>query len=615
MQRDPDSTQTAMNQADQVRFAKPCPGEVSDVMPNEDVIDSTVAALEPSRFFIRTYDNEGNFKGEFGLKKHSPVYVGRALGCQIDLVEPSISRRHCAFQYKDLVIDAMGKSNSGFMIYDLKSSHGTFLNGKRIPSMENIKLEHNDKITLGLSSTVFKFWDSEHDASSTTSKKNSVDEAMLAQQPSSTSQPEEPTRSDDGYFDRYMKALDKLIDITKEFEDNSIQVPENHKKLAKKFMQQNVKTLSQSLAMSTLLSELLSTDNAASSMSSPDVSPSKRGRKRQNVDTSSHTDSPIVEPSEPAPPPAQQTRKRGRRSKKQMEADAAVQKQSSKSLANEVQKQIQENSVRTEDPNENLYKSTNSFGMLLDENDPLAIINGPLLQTNDEEFVQKAPLVVPAPPLVEFPASTRGKRQIKPPKKFLPDEFETYSHGADDKQTTDIPKKRRGRQAKAAAIVQQPILPPEPLAGPTNVVAETPPPPEQVIRKRGRRPKSQISPIMSNGLAVSSPIVDEIAPVAEIVEKPEQNDDEIPAPKKRGRKSKTVLAPLQVIETNTTTSTKEELPPKKSKADATKTFTGPLLEDCDPDAFMDELPPSPPSELIAINNSAAANLNGNSFLF
>lgn len=497
------------------------------------MIDSTVAQLEPLRYFIRSYDAEGQLKGEFGLTRFRPVYVGRALGCQVDLVEPSISRRHCAFQYKDLTIDALGNANSGFMIYDLKSSHGTFLNDKRIPAMENIKLEHKDKITLGQSPTIFKFWDSEHetlDAAATEAvvpqtetphnKEKSVDEAMLAQQPSSTSQPEEPTRSEDGFFVRYMKALDQLSDISKEFEEMPIQIPhsETRKKLAKKFMQQNAKLLTQTIATTTILTEVLSTNASPT----PETAP-KKGRKRRNNDTTVAKETPEI------------PRKRGRRSKKQQPEVEPILSNSEEQINSSL----------------GLYNGTARFesDLHLDENDPIAIINGPLLQ--DDDF----PVTVKESSILLPENGGREKRVIKLPKKYDPESLAAVIENS-------IPK-RRGRPPRS-----------ESLQSPSTIPSSD----ELPKRRRGRQPKSALA----NNLPAEQP-------------------EDAPIPKKKGRKPK-ALAALPSIEVNG---------PKKNKAEL-KAFD-PLAMELTHDELLDGLPPSPPSELIAINNSFASNFNNGNY--
>lgn len=70
--------------------------------------------------------------------------LGRGTGCDIVLQENSISRQHC-----DVVFDPKGQ----WIVKDLKSSNGTWVNGRQI---SRHALESGDKIQLG-SSVIVKF--------------------------------------------------------------------------------------------------------------------------------------------------------------------------------------------------------------------------------------------------------------------------------------------------------------------------------------------------------------------------------------------------------------------------------------------------------------------------
>lgn len=132
-------------------------------MPVEPEVNALLDSIEPAKFCLKLYTKERELQKEIPLKKHSPIYVGRAIGCQIDLVDISISRRHCVFQYKEVLIETGQRPPmSGFCIYDLKSTHGTYLNGERIPSMQNIQLRLGDVIRFGLHECDFEFHEIEN---------------------------------------------------------------------------------------------------------------------------------------------------------------------------------------------------------------------------------------------------------------------------------------------------------------------------------------------------------------------------------------------------------------------------------------------------------------------
>jgi pSer/pThr/pTyr-binding forkhead associated (FHA) protein len=66
-----------------------------------------------------------------------PLELGRDKGAEIVLHDPEVSRRHARFE-----------SHEGFVyVEDLKSSNGTFLNGRRIT--EAIEIRQGDEIDLG----------------------------------------------------------------------------------------------------------------------------------------------------------------------------------------------------------------------------------------------------------------------------------------------------------------------------------------------------------------------------------------------------------------------------------------------------------------------------------
>jgi serine phosphatase RsbU (regulator of sigma subunit) len=67
---------------------------------------------------------------------HSPFTVGRAPGSDLLLEHNFISRKHAEIVYE----------NEKFVIVDLKSTHGTFVNGKKI---DRHKLEVNDAVHFG----------------------------------------------------------------------------------------------------------------------------------------------------------------------------------------------------------------------------------------------------------------------------------------------------------------------------------------------------------------------------------------------------------------------------------------------------------------------------------
>ncbi len=64
------------------------------------------------------------------------ILIGREIGCDIILSDPTVSRRHAILK----------KENDEIFIKDNESKNGTFLNGKKI---KFAKIEKNDKIGIG----------------------------------------------------------------------------------------------------------------------------------------------------------------------------------------------------------------------------------------------------------------------------------------------------------------------------------------------------------------------------------------------------------------------------------------------------------------------------------
>jgi pSer/pThr/pTyr-binding forkhead associated (FHA) protein len=59
-----------------------------------------------------------------------PYYVfGRLSNCDIQMNHPSTSRYHAVLQYR---AEDEGENLKGFYIYDLKSTHGTFINKQKL---------------------------------------------------------------------------------------------------------------------------------------------------------------------------------------------------------------------------------------------------------------------------------------------------------------------------------------------------------------------------------------------------------------------------------------------------------------------------------------------------
>lgn len=83
-----------------------------------------------------------------GKSIHYPVrllgntYVGRSERNDIVLEDGGVSGSHCRVEHRP----------SGFMVFDLASTNGTFLNGRRV---EKAPVEHGDRLRLGRTTLLF----------------------------------------------------------------------------------------------------------------------------------------------------------------------------------------------------------------------------------------------------------------------------------------------------------------------------------------------------------------------------------------------------------------------------------------------------------------------------
>lgn len=84
----------------------------------------------------------GSRKGQEMPLDRLPAIIGRRAGCDLVIPDPGVSRRHAWLEYKQ----------GGFLLTDLGSTNGTFVNGLRITSR---KIQSGDLIKMG--STVFCF--------------------------------------------------------------------------------------------------------------------------------------------------------------------------------------------------------------------------------------------------------------------------------------------------------------------------------------------------------------------------------------------------------------------------------------------------------------------------
>ncbi|MHC5022966.1 MAG: SpoIIE family protein phosphatase [Planctomycetota bacterium] len=97
-------------------------------MATEQIVDAL--RLEPV---------SGQQSGAFAVGENDPAVIGRGQQCEICLPDPSISRRHAT----------IAKLEGQWFVTDLRSRHGTFINGIRLEAEHPVAAVSGDYIRMG----------------------------------------------------------------------------------------------------------------------------------------------------------------------------------------------------------------------------------------------------------------------------------------------------------------------------------------------------------------------------------------------------------------------------------------------------------------------------------
>ncbi|XP_011811716.1 PREDICTED: kanadaptin [Colobus angolensis palliatus] len=98
----------------------------------------------------------GTILGTRSLKGTSYCLFGRLSGCDVCLEHPSVSRYHAVLQHRASGPDGeCDSSGPGFYLYDLGSTHGTFLNKTRIPPRTYCRVHVGHVVRFGGSTRLF----------------------------------------------------------------------------------------------------------------------------------------------------------------------------------------------------------------------------------------------------------------------------------------------------------------------------------------------------------------------------------------------------------------------------------------------------------------------------
>lgn len=117
--------------------------EFEDTLNYQPVRDTApVPVISPALRYILEI-REGPLAGKVFMLEGSPVVLGRRDSCDIVLPDESVSRRHARLEPR----------KEGWLITDLNSSNGTFVNGVRI---RTASLSPGDTVKLGATLCAFK---------------------------------------------------------------------------------------------------------------------------------------------------------------------------------------------------------------------------------------------------------------------------------------------------------------------------------------------------------------------------------------------------------------------------------------------------------------------------
>ncbi|KAH9630883.1 hypothetical protein HF086_014624 [Spodoptera exigua] len=124
-------------------------GKESPVIVANDVLSMPIPYKEPKWSGICPDGTEyslevlksGMIVDKMDLTKRAYYVFGRLNNCDVMMAHPTISRYHCVLQYKAFAED--GEPPCGWYLYDLGSTHGTFLNKDRV------KVSHYTRVRVG----------------------------------------------------------------------------------------------------------------------------------------------------------------------------------------------------------------------------------------------------------------------------------------------------------------------------------------------------------------------------------------------------------------------------------------------------------------------------------
>lgn len=109
--------------------------EDEDASGRTKAMPSIKTGQKEKKAYLTVLEGE-NFGEEYECRDRETT-IGRSSGNDIVIKDEGISRRHCMIE----------PATSAYVLKDLNSTNGTFLNNKRISS--SVALRHGDKIKIG----------------------------------------------------------------------------------------------------------------------------------------------------------------------------------------------------------------------------------------------------------------------------------------------------------------------------------------------------------------------------------------------------------------------------------------------------------------------------------
>lgn len=149
---DPGEPEAAVEEQPRAPTVAPAPGGPARAPPYRE---PPWAGPATAPYSLETLKG-GTILGTRSLKGTSYCLFGRLPGCDVCLEHPSVSRHHAVLQHGTAHPDGGCDGHGpGFYLYDLGSTHGTFLNKTRIPPRTYCRVHVGHVLRFGGSTRLF----------------------------------------------------------------------------------------------------------------------------------------------------------------------------------------------------------------------------------------------------------------------------------------------------------------------------------------------------------------------------------------------------------------------------------------------------------------------------